>query len=118
MLIFPVCIRSGACRACSRGKLDHRRRALFLQRPSLWTGSLPSGKSLQLARCSSFRCASDRKLAERVVEVSWITGAALCFYNGRLFGLVAFLLEKVFSLLDAHLSGVHLDADDEARVAQ
>ncbi len=44
--------------------------------------------------------------------------AALGFDHRRLFRLVAFLLEELDGFVEAHLAGVHLDADDKAGVAQ
>ncbi len=57
-------------------------------------------------------------LSKCVVEIGGVTGAALGFDDRRFFRLVAFLLKKLDGLIEVHVAGVHLDADDEARVAQ
>jgi hypothetical protein len=59
----------------------------------------------------------DLELAERVVEVERVGGAALGFDFRDRPALIALVDEEVFGLLDGHGAadaGVHADGDDEA----
>src|ERR1700674_3995058 len=60
----------------------------------------------------------DFELAEGVVEVGSVGGAALCFHEGSRAGLVAVGDEEVDSLFKAELTVVELDGVDETGVAK
>jgi hypothetical protein len=60
----------------------------------------------------------DFELAEGVIKVGSVGGAALCFHQGNGAGLVAVGDEEVDGLFEAELAVVELDGVDETGVAK
>src|SRR6185312_879588 len=52
------------------------------------------------------------QLAQRIHEIGWVRGTALGFHIGHSWSLVAFLYEELSCLIERHISGMQLDADN------